>query len=54
MEKLKARPRNDQLSATLRLNPAPGRPNRAVTTKAVRFLPQVVTGHKVVPVVVVR
>ncbi|HVD16553.1 MAG TPA: SpoIVB peptidase S55 domain-containing protein [Actinomycetota bacterium] len=54
MEKLKARPRNDQLSATLVINPAPGRPNRGVSTKAVRFLSQVVTGHKVVPVVIAR
>jgi SpoIVB peptidase S55 len=54
MEKLKARPRNDQLNATLVINPAPGRPNRGLTTKTVRFLPQVVTGHQRVPVVVVR
>lgn len=54
LSKLAARPRNDQLNATLVLNPVPGRPGGRVTTKAVRLLPQIVSGHKVVPVVIAR
>lgn len=53
LAKLSARPRNDQLSATLVLNPTRVSPRR-VSIKAVRLLPQIVSGHKVVPVVIAR
>ncbi len=51
ISKLSAKPRNDQLNATLVLNPTRSSPRR-VSTKAVRFLPQIVSGHKIVPVVI--
>jgi len=52
LAKLRAQLRNDQLTATLTLEPAPGRPNRRSVTKATRNLSLVVAGRRSIPVVI--
>jgi hypothetical protein len=55
LKKLESQPRNDQLTATMTIGPARGKPgSRPIVTKLVRSANQVVSGVRVIPVKVIR
>jgi hypothetical protein len=54
VQALGRQPRNNQLIATMTIDPAPGRPGRPAVTRKVRTATQIVTGQRSIPVVVTR
>ena len=55
LQALVSQPRNDQLTATMIIGPAPGKPgSRPAVTKHVRTVTQIVTGMLFIPVIVTR
>ena len=55
LQVLGRQPRNNQLIATMTIDPAPGKPgSRPAVTKRVRTATQIVTGQRSIPVIVTR
>lgn len=55
LQALGRQPRNDQLIATMTIDPAPGKPgSRPAVTRKVRTVTQIVTGQRSIPVVITR
>jgi len=54
LQVLGRQPRNNQLIATLAIDPAPGKPGRPAVVRKVRTATQIVTGQRSVPVIVTR
>jgi hypothetical protein len=54
LQVLGRQPRNNQLIATMTIDPAPGTASRPAVTRKVRTATQIVTGQRSIPVVVTR
>jgi hypothetical protein len=55
LQALGRQPRNDQLIATMTIDPAPGKPgSRPAVTRKVRTATQIVTGQRSIPVIITR
>ena len=54
LQVLGRQPRNNQLIATMTIDPGPGTASRPAVTRKVRTATQIVTGQRSIPVVVTR
>jgi SpoIVB peptidase S55 len=54
VQALGRQPRNNQLLATMTIDPAPGRPGRPAVATRTRTATQIITGQRIIPVIVTR